>query len=82
MTKIIAFRGKPVIAALTGAEGRASKRSLLVGPSVSGPVPCSGAPGATGQGAGRSQRRDSRRLASPGTKSSAARFFASAEAPG
>jgi hypothetical protein len=30
-------------------------------------VPCSGAPGATGQGAGRSQRRDSRRRQSPGT---------------
>jgi hypothetical protein len=34
---------------------------------VSGPVPCSGAPGATGQGAGRSRRRDSRRRQSPGT---------------
>jgi hypothetical protein len=53
-----------------GADGRASKHSLLVRPSVSGPVPCSGAPGATGQGAGRSQRRDSRRRQSPGTKSS------------
>jgi hypothetical protein len=30
-------------------------------------VPCSGAPGATGQGTGRSQRRDSRRRQSPGT---------------
>ena len=56
-----------LIAALTGAEGRASKRSLLVRPSVSGQAPCSGAPGATGQGAGRSQRRDSRRRQSPGT---------------
>jgi len=59
-------------AALTGADGRTSKRSLLVRPSVSGPVPCSGAPGATGQGAGRSQRRDSRRRQSPGTQTSAA----------
>ena len=53
--------------ALTDAKGRASKRSLLVRPSASGPVPCSGSPGATGQGAGRSQRRDSRRRQSPGT---------------
>jgi hypothetical protein len=56
-----------IIAALTGAEGRASKRSLLVRFSAYGPVPCSGTPGATGQGAGRSQRRDSRRRQSPGT---------------
>jgi hypothetical protein len=70
------------IAALTGAEGRANKRSLLVRPSVSGPVPCSGAPGATGQGAGRSQRRDSRRRQSPGTSNCAARLFTSAPVMG
>jgi hypothetical protein len=44
-----------------GADPRALREAQ------SGPVPCSGAPGATGQGAGRSQRRDSRRRQSPGT---------------
>jgi hypothetical protein len=65
--QMVGSNAKNIIAALTGVEGRASKRSLLVRPSASGPVPSSGAPGATGQGAGRSQRRDSRRRQSPGT---------------
>jgi len=56
-----AIKNSRIIAALTGTVGRASKRSLIVRPMVSGPVPCSGARSATEQGAGRSQRRDSRR---------------------
>jgi glycosyltransferase involved in cell wall biosynthesis len=59
--------------AIRGADPRASQETqgactLRLREAQSGPVPCSGAPGATGQGAGRSQRRDSRRRQSPGIK--------------
>jgi len=41
---------------LTGTVGLTSKLRLLVSPTVTGPVPCSGAQ-APGQGTGRSQHR-------------------------